>query len=415
MITSLANRFLKTRNYFLLSILVNFNVYNWTFAMQKGRVVKETCSPSYLSSSLNWIASSIANLLSKNEKLGFTVPYPCPRKSAIFEELLDEVLRGERDMNVTIELDYSQYSLAYQVRLRGTAATLAYFIAHGATWNDSWVGLSRAMPLFDHHKLQKIEKLKVLMKAGFDPNDNPAGHVELYNTFCGSHDYFSIRNYENLDYLCAYATVLLKAGADPNFLPDPKRHPDAVRGTPFCLLLQIIAGLKCPCYKTDTPYPQAKEKSIIKTFLQYWADYNKIDYETRNELETKKPYLEVLIASFETEKCALFAAIDEQNFEKIKALAQRVSFRVKNAAGDTPLHHAVRKLKGKTDNKFTVLDAEAQNSKHIIFLLLLILPELAAFKNSSGEIPILLIFPINKFWMLKECFIPAANPQALNH
>ncbi len=222
----------------------------------------------------------------------------------------------------------------------------------------------------------------------------------------------------------------MNAGADPNFQSE--------FGTPFLSIINAITFIGLPTrnhnrywswdtvilgrgkYIQNTSTVERMKKIaplIIKAFLACGADYKGIFLnqnfsaklmEFENLLKKTKPYVIRTITNFETDKAGLFIAIETGDYNTIKTLSQHLPFKMRNAAGNSPLHHAILTLKGDTQQNFTELNQEAQNSMQIIILLLRVLPRLASFKNSRDQDPIFFTIPSNKFWILKFCFIKAA-------
>ncbi len=420
MITLLNQSYVGPTSFLLL--FLSITLQNFISAMQKSS--EEKAIPTNSSTTRSWLNSIASSLCNRQPKLGFYKQpsiYDIQGKEDL--ELLEKALRGEIPLETEIKFE----PLPDRVLTSVNAATLAYFIEHGIQLHPCAI-MRLSWPDNDDPQAQRIEKLKLLLRAGFDVNYFLKPFIALGSVFhpdkydCSSYNYIlpSTLPYTSFEYHCSYAMVLLNAGADPNL-------PGIRNETCFNVLLEAIVRLgkqdpdksepdfllnlnrKIQAFR-DKSYPLETEKLIVKAFLACGADYNKVSEETRSELETRKPYIVNLISSFETDKAALFVAIDEQNFENVKALAQRLPFKVKNAAGDTPLHHAVRNPNGKSDQTWVTLDTSAQKSKNIIILLLRVLPQLSALKNSQGETPVQLIFPKSKFWMLRHCFLPAANP-----
>ncbi len=84
----------------------------------------------------------------------------------------------------------------------------------------------------------------------------------------------------------------------------------------------------------------------------------------------------------------LFASIEANNYDRIKALAQRMSFFVRNERGDNPLHHAV------------IYWRDEEEYNRIIGLLLQVCPRLVTEKNQDGFTPVKLAIVHNKFRLL---------------
>ncbi len=344
---------------------------------------EQTPHPSYFSSVINWLNSSAYELyrMYVEREFGFTDLRPYSNYHA---RRLREVLRGE-----TTNVNYDP-NLLQEVLFYCTPATVRFFIEHGAQWKLRII-CELSSPLYGP-ETQKIEKLKLLLKTGnIDINSVYEKHTMLSIIF-GTH--ISDRKDRSFDYHCEYAKMLLGAGADPNFLANNE--------SPFERFIWDMMRLKS--------YPEDKEKSMVKVFLACGA--NKIDTEALERLRTRKPYILALIASFETDKAALFSAIQARDYDAIKQLSQRLPFKVKNADRNYPLHHAVLTLPGAIVNDGQ-LNEEAQKSKPIVILLLRILRLLAALKNGAGKNPIELTLGANRFWMLNHCFIPATGRPVL--
>ncbi len=413
------NQFIKLTPFLCLFLCLPFP--NFISAMQ--RIEVKSDRPSSASSTGNWFRSMVSLLYNEKPRLGFyKQPKPDEKMEKAHLELLEKALRGEIPLTVsTIE----GRSLVDCILTWVNAQTLAYFIEHGAQPEGTAI-IFLSMASKDDPHAQRVEKLKVLIKAGYDVNYRLSSFTPLGTVFSSSNYNFSAYDQmtpnhlpcTSFEYDSSCAKVLLNGDADPNL-----RSLDGK--TCFNILLDAIVQLGQQTHDDpdllltvnrhiqafkDQPYPLETEQLIVKAFLACGADFRNVAQKTWVLLEARKSYIIHLITSFETDKAALFSAIDEQDFEKIKALAQRLPFKIKNAIGDFPLHHAVRNLKGTSDFTLTTLDNAAQNSKNIIILLLRVLPQLAALKNSRDETPINMIFLPSKFWMLKHCFVPACLP-----
>ncbi len=367
----------------LLSLVFSIVLSNYAYAMER-----EAAYGEYSSSfnALTWISSAIKTFYKHyitQRNLRFVSASPWQEKVI---PLLQKFIERE-NINVSEE---EKNKFFWAVAFCGSAELLEHCIERGVTWQPDTIAY---LSILTRHLLssQRIEKLKLLIHKGYNVNlPDKWGGVGLRNIF----DSDPI-NFSDFNYRCAYANVLLNATADPNF--------SSTERTPFHQFLHIINS-------TEITSPGSeREIAMAKAFLACGADYTKVTQATKIVLDTDKPYIPYLIKSFEMDKAALFVAVEQADFEKIKALAQRIPFKIRNAAGDTPLHHAVRTLKGVASDDLKNLNEEGKKSERIIILILTILPQLAAVPNKNCEIPLMLIFPANKFWMLKRCFIQAAD------
>ncbi len=345
---------------------------------------KEQITPhaSYFSSVVSWLNSSAYELYRMyiEREFGFTVLIPhCDSLT----QRLRTVLRGETNVNYDLEL-------LEAVLFYGTPATVRFFIEHGAQWKPAFI-CELSSPRYGP-ETKKIEKLKLLLKTGNIDVNGVSGKETMLSTVFGTLS--SDRKDQCFDYHCEYAKILLGAGADPNFLHQNKLMP-------FERFIGDIMRLKL--------FPEDKKKLMFNVFLACGAA---LSPDIKNCLERERPHIATFIESFETDKAALFSAIQARDYVAIKQLSQRLPFKVKNAERNYPLHHAVLTLPGAVFNNGQ-LNEEAQKSKPIVILLLRILRLLAALKNGEGKNPIELTRGANRFWMLNHCFIPATGRPVL--
>ncbi len=414
MITFLNKSYRNLSIFSLISLLFSTNLYVSSLAMEKNSQQKADPG-NVITSGLNWLSSAASTFCAtKTKTLGFVEKYP----EAI--ELLDKVVRKEVSIDVHLSPDQP---LVYYVIMKGTAQTLAYFLENGVQLDENAIAfLSSISYLFPRSQIdprtQRIEKLRLLIRAGFDVNHTDDAKTALGSIFSFPYWDRSYFPHTNFVYHCNFANLLLNAGANPN-LP-------SVRGTSFSELLEAIAhSVVRPAFgdekkiyiylcKKLKDYLEhnavEKERLIVRAFLACGADYNKVTEECKRKLQLSKPYIISLITNFETDKAALFTAIEAKDYAAIKALALRLPFKIKNAEGNSPLHHAVLKLIGANPNNKGEIDEATQKSRNIIVLLLRVLPQLITFENNDKQPPITLLFPKSKFWMLQVCFIPIADP-----
>ncbi len=405
--------------YLAISLVLSVTLYDCALAMQPEDLKREESTTSSLFAPMTWLSSSVQAIYKLTRRngekpentLGFIhlplqttlsglftrfsetdeEPLPPLEKGAL--PLLEKVLKGTAPVTANI----GNVRLADQVLTYGTAPTLAYFIEQGAKFPGSCLADLAGMRF---SRLQGIEKLRLLIKAGYDVNFCDSEHyTPLYMAFF----YSDISdNGIHFDYACAYSEILLNAGANPN------HSREDMSDTPFSELLGNIV-----LWLISTPAHRDKESLIVKAFLACGADYRRLYNKHQCDLSEGKPHIISVINNFPKDKTALFAAIDQCDFEQIKQLARRLPFKITDAHGNTPLHYAVLRLVGKS-NDLRTLDEDAEKAKLIIRLILRILPQLASLKNNKGSTPIDLIFPPSKFWLLNHCFIPAAyGPQEI--
>ncbi len=342
---------LKRRIRILMSIFVSVSLYNCTFAMTK----EEERPESRTSTIFAWLSSTVTSIYSPaRKKIEIIDP-----EDKDLEICLERMVNEKNGLEFVTE--HSEFILNSV-----SASTLQYFIEQGARFKQSAIlDLTKGLGFGEVSKSQKIEKLKLLLKAGYKIPDKALSYAMLF-----LHPLY-------FDYHCAYAKVLLNAGAHPNQPEDRTAFRELLLGISMRGKTSESDVTKPPqitSSQSRLQAPEAEERFIVNAFLICGADYTKVSDETKQNFKESKPFLHSLILSFEDEKAALFKAIDEQLYENIRKLALRIPFKVRNAIGDFPLHHAIRKLKGGENSQDLYKDIPAQHSQKIIALLLSILP-----------------------------------------
>ncbi len=316
--------------------------------------------------------------------------------------LLQEIRRGTahvQDPRVQEMLREMPYCCAPEV--------LTFLIDKGMVFDEDCAHkLATEYSVREYFLPKRLENIRILMKAGYKVNIEYWWQRQLIFYLCKCHSQLSGRmTYFKMSHLNDFYTDLAKlilSGSHPNCISEDSFNKQ--NGTTvFLAVLDQLGSIKQKddnifCLNRETLllinvkafFNRENQYVIINALLSLGADprvgaehhYTCVKKVTGSDLRF---YLDTF-NSFPINKAAIFQAIETRNSKALKAVAQRITFLVRNAEGDNPLHFAVKK------SVETLTDAEKEKLIAIIGLILRILPQLLSEKNTKeGVTPLVLI------------------------
>ncbi len=234
----------------------------------------------------------------------------------------------------------------------------------------------------------RLENLKILMKAGYqlDVKYDWQKKIILYLCACYSKDDCAATRREEEAITLMYQVL---AAAVLRF-PGPTSQDSMC--TPLCVVIN---------FPWDGRFFEShlKERIIflLKALWACGADTN-IPEETRRAAQKNNvTCLLTIVDSLETNRAAIFHAIEQRDIPTLKKIAQCIPFLVKNAAGDNPLHIAIKSASN-------LPGLEGAQSIEIIGIILRVLPQLLSETNTAKCTPLMLVVGMGDKRFLLDCF-----------